>query len=216
MTTLVLNFDAASPPGHLSDLLAGQAHAHAWPLRDGVPPGLAGAARVILLGGDLSANDPHPALEALLAALAARDAAARPTLGICLGSQILARALGAAVVPLPQGELGVMEVALTPHGRRDPLFAGQPASLPVVQAHGEGFALPAGATLLASSADCPVQAFRRGASVGLQFHPEATADTLRGWAGSRPPAWLEDGIARRYAAAEAAGRAVLRAWLSAA
>ena len=216
MTTLVLNFDPASPPGDLDRLLARAPHRHLWPVRDGGVDKVALADRVILLGGDLSANDPLPALAELRRALAARHAARRPTLGICLGAQILATALGGTVSRLPAEELGVLSVELTPEGRADPLFQGLPAPLPVVQAHGEQVSHLAGATLLARSPACAVQAYRLGASTGLQFHPEAEPDTLRGWAATAPVPHpdIDAEIAARFPAAAEAGRLILSRWLA--
>ena len=217
MTTLVLNFDAASPPGALGPLLSGIPHRHLWPVRGGGVDEVAWADRVVLLGGDLPANDPLPALAELRWTLAARHAAGRPTLGICLGAQILATALGGTVSRMPAEELGVLSVELTPEGRADPLFRGLQDPLPVVQAHGERIAPPLGAALLARSPACPVQAYRLGASTGLQFHPEAEPDTLRGWAATAPVPHpgIEAEISARFQPAAEAGRLILSRWLAA-
>ena len=105
-----------------------------------------------------------------------------PLLGICLGSQLLAKALGARVYRNPQKEIGWYTVDLTPAGAADPLFAGLAFPLPVFQWHGDAFDLPAGATLLASSALCPHQAFRYGDRVyGLLFHLELTPAIIHRW-----------------------------------
>jgi GMP synthase (glutamine-hydrolysing) len=100
-------------------------------------------------------------------------------LGICLGAQMLARALGARVAPHAGGwhEIGYYPIQPTDHGRD--LF---PETLHVYQWHKEGFDLPRGATLLAQGEIFPNQAFRVGAhAYGLQFHPEVTGEDARSW-----------------------------------
>jgi GMP synthase (glutamine-hydrolysing) len=100
-------------------------------------------------------------------------------LGICLGAQLLARHLGAAVGPHPHGlhEFGFYELIPTPQGRA--VFG---EGLRVMQLHYHGFDLPAGATSLAGSQSYPQQAFCYGAAAfGFQFHPEVTAEVLSRW-----------------------------------
>jgi GMP synthase-like glutamine amidotransferase len=105
-----------------------------------------------------------------------------PLLGICLGSQLLAKALGARVYRNRQKEIGWYTVDLTPAGAADPLFASLPSPVPVFQWHGDAFDLPAGATPLASSPLCTHQAFRYGDRVyGLLFHLELTPDIIHSW-----------------------------------
>ncbi|MGH2409362.1 MAG: type 1 glutamine amidotransferase, partial [Chloroflexota bacterium] len=107
-----------------------------------------------------------------------------PTLGVCLGGQLLARALGARVYRKEISEVGYYPVALTEAGLADPLFQNLPSRPITFQWHEDAFALPDGATLLADSPRDSLQAFRKGASVGLQFHPEVSLETLAIWAGS--------------------------------
>jgi GMP synthase-like glutamine amidotransferase len=105
-----------------------------------------------------------------------------PLLGICLGSQLLAKALGARVYRNPQKEIGWYTVDLTSAGTTDPLFAGLTSPVPVFQWHGDAFDLPAGATSLATSPLCAHQAFRYGDRVyGLLFHLELTPDVIHSW-----------------------------------
>ena len=108
----------------------------------------------------------------------------RPFLGVCLGHQLLAAALCGAVGLSEAPEVGVMTVELTSEGRADPLFRGVSSPTTVLQWHGaEVTSLPAGATVLASSEHCAVQAFRYGAQAyGLQYHVEITGDTVDEWA----------------------------------
>jgi GMP synthase-like glutamine amidotransferase len=107
----------------------------------------------------------------------------RPFLGICLGHQLLAAALGGVVGLMDQPEIGIGEVTLTDAGRRDPLFAGFAPPLETFQWHGAEISrLPDGADVLAMNSSCPIQAFRYGPhAYGLQYHVEITASTVEEW-----------------------------------
>ncbi len=145
-----------------------------WPAHDAVR----GA---VLMGGPMSVNDvaDYPGLDAELAWV--REGLARdlPMLGVCLGSQVIARAAGAAVAPGPRAEIGWLPVEVA--DSRDPVIGPLAPMTPTLHWHGEAFALPEGATPLARSAITPVQAFRLGSAWGVLFHPEADADLVDLW-----------------------------------
>jgi len=139
-------------------------------------------------------------------------AAGLPYLGICLGGQLLAHVLGAPVATGARGEKGTFTVTLTPEGEHDPLFAGIPSPFVTFQWHNDTFAIPVGATLLASSPACPHQAFRFGSRAwGLQFHPEVTREIVAAWVRWSPEtAPLAGRFMEEFMAAEPAFRAASR------
>ena len=104
-----------------------------------------------------------------------------PVLGICLGAQMIAKASGARVVRSPKEEVGWGKISLTDAGRTDLLFSGLPATLDVLQWHGDMFEIPEAGALIATGDDCPNQAFRYCNAFGLQFHVEVTRDILADW-----------------------------------
>lgn len=139
---------------------------------------------LVVMGGPMSVNDEveFPWLSAEKAFIRGAVQARTPVLGVCLGAQLIASAMGARVTPNPCKEIGWLPVqAVPPAGDRAfPVFRF-PGEVEVFHWHGETFDLPAGAVLLASSAGCRNQAFQLGPSViGLQFHLETTPETLRG------------------------------------
>ncbi len=141
---------------------------------------------MMVMGGpqDVWQEDEHPWFKPEKAAIRRFVAdMKRPYLGICLGHQLLADALGGRVEPgVP--EVGALTVSQTEEGRRDPLFAGVPNPIEVLQWHGAAVTkLPPGAVQLARSDICEMQAFRFGEhAYGLQSHVEATPSTVADWA----------------------------------
>ena len=102
--------------------------------------------------------------------------------GVCLGAQLLAGALGAAVHRAPAPELGIYEVRRTTDGAMDPIASALPEACNVLQWHRDTFELPGGATHLADGADIANQAFSVGSAYGIQFHAEVDLDTVSLWA----------------------------------
>jgi GMP synthase-like glutamine amidotransferase len=140
---------------------------------------------VIAMGGPMGAGDEsdHPWLGAEKRLVRESVEAGRPFLGVCLGVQLLAAALGARVYAAERAEVGLLEVELTEDGRQDPLFAGLDERLVSLQWHGDTFELPADAVHLARSEQVPNQAFRaRDRAYGVQFHLEVTGAMAREWA----------------------------------
>ena len=132
----------------------------------------------------MGANDDrkHPFLADLKQLIRQVVAAGIPYLGVCLGGQLLAAALGGKVVSNRWEEIGTLPVKLDCRGKSDLLFQGISAEFSTFQWHHDSFDIPAGGVLLASSAACPHQAFRVGASAwGVQFHPEVTEEIIRCW-----------------------------------
>ncbi|HNP34462.1 MAG TPA: type 1 glutamine amidotransferase [Woeseiaceae bacterium] len=147
-------------------------------------PALDGYAALIVLGGPMNSNqiDQYPNLVAEIDVI--REAVDRDmsVLGICLGAQLLARALGGSVGRNAQREIGWYDVGLTEAGMADPVLAGFARQQRVFQWHEDGIELPPNSDHLASSAASSVQAFRHGSKVyGFQFHLEVDASLIERW-----------------------------------
>lgn len=178
---------------------------------------------LLVLGGPISVNDAglYPFLDDSIALLQRRLPQQRPTLGICLGAQLMARALGAQVAPSGGKEIGFSPLLLTDEGQRSPLLALQ--GIPVLHWHGEAFELPAGARRLASTPACRHQAFAIGHhALALQCHPELDARQFERWLIGHTLELAQAGIdpndlraqARRYGAPlAAAATAMFSQWL---
>ena len=154
---------------------------------DPVPQDVGEHDAVISLGGEMSAYDDEvaPWLPAVRRRLAAAVTAEQATWGICLGAQLLAVATGGSVIKGPDGpEIGAYLIAKRDAADADPLCADLPLTPDVAHYHYDVVdRLPPGATLLYSSTGYPNQFFRVGRCAwGSQFHPEVTAEVVRGWA----------------------------------
>ena len=179
---------------------------------------------LVILGGPIGVYETglYPWLTEEIDLIANRLKQGRPTLGICLGAQLMARALGAKVAPGPAKEIGWKSLALTADGE---VTLAPLAGLPVLHWHGDRFELPQGAVSLASTDLCPHQAFRLGRhALAFQFHPEAWEQGFERWLightleiattpGVSVPQLRAD-TARVAAASAAAGQQLLRDWLS--
>ena len=140
------------------------------------------AAGLLFMGGPMSANDDLPFIHREISIIRQALAARLPVMGVCLGAQLLARALGARVYPNSVKEIGWAPVYWTEAARQDRLFAGFESPEMLFHWHGETFDLPEGAEWLAWSHACRHQAFRFGTSAyGLQFHLEVTPEMIAGW-----------------------------------
>jgi GMP synthase (glutamine-hydrolysing) len=177
-----------------------------------------------VLGGPIGAyeDDLYPFLKTELALIETSLKAQKPVLGICLGAQLMARALGARVYPGPAKEIGWKKLTLGGEGKN---LLAPLAGLPVLHWHGDTFDLPAGAVHLAATDVCGQQAFTYGRrALAFQFHPEAQAQGFERWlighAGeiAATPGvcvpQLRAGTARFAPAAMAAGRQLLADWLA--
>ena len=179
---------------------------------------------LVVMGGPIGVyeRDRYPFLDGEIAAISARLAADRPILGICLGAQLMAAALGAGVAPGPARELGWAPLTLTSAAATSPLAVL--STTPVLHWHGDNCELPAGCERLAYTPQCPVQAFQRGPlQLALQFHLEVDVARFERWLIGHTVELAKAGIdprtlraqAQTYAAATAAaGRAVFTRWLA--
>lgn len=185
-TVYVIQHIHCETPGLIADALAAHdaAIAHVRPFAgDAIPPTMGHAAGLVVMGGPMGVyeQEQHPFLtdEIELIQHALRDG--KPVLGVCLGSQLLAAALGAKVGQGRQKEIGWFPVTLTADGAKDPLLAGAPATFAALHWHGDVFELPRGAVSLASSALTAHQAFRHGTNAyGFLFHMETTPPLIEG------------------------------------
>jgi GMP synthase (glutamine-hydrolysing) len=175
-----------------------------------LPPSPGGLGGAVVMGGAMGVHDTaqFPWLETERRWIAEIVAAGVPVLGVCLGAQQLAAALGAAVTTGPSPEIGVDEVELTAAGRADPVLGPEGDRVSVIHWHGDTFEIPAGAVHLATGERYRNQAFRYGSSVyGLQFHIEVDDAMAQSWAPDLPPDVTLDDEGRRVV--EAVGRRVL-------
>ena len=143
---------------------------------------------LVILGGLQNAmqDKEFPHFIPLMALIHDFERVEKPVLGICLGAQLLARSHGARVHRMLQAERGFTLVKRTAAAKSDPLFSLTPETPYLMEWHEDTFDLPSGARLLATGDNCANQAFCIGrASYGVQFHPEATPEIIRGWLDSR-------------------------------
>jgi len=178
---------------------------------------------LIVLGGPIGVyeTDDYPFLQAEIDAISRRLLAEKPTLGICLGAQLMATALGAPVGPGPGKEIGFSPLTLRDVGPENPLLALE--GIPVLHWHGDAFGVPPNGVSLAFTPLCPHQAFALGHyGLALQFHAEVEPDALESWlightcelgkVGIKPGALRLQAAAHGEATARA-GAKMFRRWL---
>lgn len=191
-----------------------------------LPAGAADATGLILLGGAMSANDDArcPHFPELLSLIRSFTTAAKPVLGVCLGGQLIARAMGGQVIEQARGEYGFTAL----HGRNgvagDPVLGGLELPAHIMQWHNDHFTPPPEAEHLLESETCPGQAFRLGArTYGFQCHFEVDAAIVARWSTLRAELVGDPTVVGTTAAAAelyldeamAFGRTVTRRWLEA-
>jgi GMP synthase (glutamine-hydrolysing) len=187
--SIVHQTDAAS--GVFADAVAEQGgELTEWVISNGRPPAAPDSYDAVLVfGGAMHVDQEqrHPWLtneNELLAGLAARSV---PMLGVCLGAQLIAKALGARVGPMPTPQIGWFDIELTPQAANDPVFGGLPRRFSSFQWHSYAFELPPNAVPLARDSAC-LQAYQAGGVWGIQFHAEVTKDSVDDWfRSSKPP-----------------------------
>lgn len=188
MRVLAVQHDAAGPPGLVGEaiLANGCSLEITMPNAGGaLPEDSENHDGLVILGGPQSACDDggNPHYDQLMDLIRDFGAQSKPVMGICLGSQLIARAYGAEVRPMGFSEIGFTEISLTEEGRADPVFQGLPAEQAIMEFHDDTFDLPAGAELLMTGQRCTNQAFRVGAATyGFQCHHEVTEAIARNWA----------------------------------
>ena len=193
---LALQHIEIDPPGYLGELL----RAHSIPcdvvmVQEEKLPNPTDYGAILSMGGPEFAGDeelPYLAQEkALIRRAVDLDI---PFLGVCLGGQLLASALGAPIISKGLIEVGFFDAQFTAEGMRDPLFAGLPGYQHMFHWHEDTYTLPEGARRLAVRPGAPEQAFRYGRrAYGLQYHIELTSDMLLSWVRHHP--WRDETIA---------------------
>ncbi len=190
---MVIQHEPGEGPGTLAPLLA-EARLVRTFAGEAVP---AEAEALVVLGGGMGVSDqerlPHLRDEVRLLRRCVESGA--PVLGICLGSQLLAAALGGSVEKARAKEIGFYRVRLAEAARDDALFSGAPEDFVAFHWHGDAFTLPAGAEALAGSTMTPLQAFRFGKSAwGVQFHLETDLGVLQAMVASGTAELSEAGV----------------------
>jgi GMP synthase (glutamine-hydrolysing) len=218
MPLLILRHEPFEHLGHFAAVLDERKVKYRYhDLGDPLPP--ADHNPVIIMGGPMSANDDLAGLRDELTLIERAIREDVPLLGVCLGSQLIAKALGARVYRNAQLEVGWEAVSLTEAGRNDAVLGGLESPETFFHWHGETFDLPAGAEWLAYSEKCRHQAYRYGRRIyGVQFHPEITAEMIADWCAQLvncgDMAALNAPIDPHLHDARRAGGRILESWLN--
>lgn len=184
---LVFQHVAAEPLGTLDPLIRRRGHRVKFVNFERQPdarPQLDRYKGLIVLGGSMNVEDRHRRahLQTEIETIGAALAQGKPVLGICLGAQLLAHALGGEVRRHTTSEIGWYDLAATDAGRDDPVFAPLGQIAPIFQWHSYTFDIPAGAAHLARTSTCENQAFRHGDNAyGFQFHLEMDKPLIERW-----------------------------------
>jgi GMP synthase (glutamine-hydrolysing) len=192
-TLLVLEHVAWETPHRILDAFKGVEVRTVRPLAGDALPSHDEVTGVLAMGGPMNVDEVerHPGLAAEREWLAAAVGRGMPVLGVCLGAQLLARALGAEVRPGERKEIGFAAVEVFDAG--DPVLGGLAPGAEVLHWHGDVFDLPEGATRLARSAPTRTQAFRLGNAWGCLFHPEGDLALVEKWLAE--PSMREEALA---------------------
>jgi GMP synthase-like glutamine amidotransferase len=186
MNVLIIKHVEIEGPGLIEDCLRQEKTPYQiLILEPGLPlPKLDNLSHIVILGGPMNVyeEDRYPFLKDEDLFIKESIQRGKFVLGICLGAQLIAKALGARVIKSPAREIGWYDVSLTRIGAVDPLFSHLPKTFSVFQWHEDTFEMPHGATLITTSSLVPYQAFRYGDNAyGLQFHLEVTGEMIREW-----------------------------------
>jgi len=205
----VLQHVPPETPGRIADAVAAAGHR----LRvvrsfagEPVPGTLEGVAGLVVMGGPMGVyeRDRFPFLHDELRLIEQALRAERPLLGVCLGSQLLAHALGAEVRPAPKKEIGWHELILREEATTDPLLSDAPGAFTALHWHGDVFDLPVSAVGLARSAQTAWQGFRYGRNAwGLLFHMEVTEAMVTAMVEAFPDELASAGLDGRAIVAQA-------------
>ena len=185
LSVLVFQHDPDDGPGYLGEALLRRGAQlttvrldHGEAVVDPAPYDM-----LLVMGGTMNVyqEDKYPWLAEETQAIRRAVESSKAVLGICLGGQLLAKALGSQVHVGSSTEIGMIPITLTGSGQADPLFEGLPP-IEAVEWHDDTFDIPNGAIALACSTGCANQAFRFGErAYGLQFHPEVSPSMLAAW-----------------------------------
>jgi GMP synthase (glutamine-hydrolysing) len=223
---LCIRHQATAPLGIIEEVLAEQQVG--WTYLDAYEsdaiPGIDDVSGLIVLGGEMNADDldTYPFLKNVRHLIEQALDAATPVLGVCLGAQLLTRALGAEVRPAEQREIGFHDVTATTEAQGDPVVGPFTPHAKVFQFHEDECELAPGATLLLEGTGTKIQGFKIDNAYGIQFHFEVTPEIVSAWCDEVPD--LKDGwgMSKQEVLAEAklyladqqrAGRATAKAFL---
>ncbi len=182
---LIFRHASTEGPGYFTTFL--DRHGIPWKLvridaGDVVPGNVNGVSGVCLMGGPMSVNDDLPWIQAELDLIREAVASDIPVIGHCLGSQLMAKALGGSVGPNPAKEIGWGDVHITDAEAARPWLGDISAPMLAFHWHGETFTLPPGATRILESAHCANQAFvLDDRHIGMQCHVEMTPELIASW-----------------------------------